>query len=324
MEPILNRTEIAELLRAIREGNISLDLDEEQQDAFLECEPINLFQLTHRDSEQFRIPNLDIILDLFCRSYGTSLTNQLQRNFSITRTNLDTTEFQKFMSEKSNPGAIAILDMAPLKYGALIVFDPKLSFSLIEMMLGASSELEPIALNRRLTTIELNVLKTILADACTDINKAFSQLVDLRTSVIKLENNPRLVSLVEPEAEVIVGTFNVKAGDLSGEINLVFPFATLEPLRELLRQLLNIQTITSTWQDILEDVVIDLPATIVAQSGTINLSINDILAMQVGDVLNIDYNPNSPLTILVEDQPKFTAIPGSHNGKKAISLIGDI
>jgi len=324
MESILNRTEIAELLKAIRDGKVPLDLDEEQQDAFLECEPINLFQLTHRDSEQFRIPNFDIILDLFCRSYGTSLTNQLQRNFTLTRTNLDTTEFQKFMSEKSNPGAIAILDMAPLKYGALIVFDPKLSFSLIEMMLGASSELEPIALNRRLTTIELNVLKTILADACTDINKSFSQLVDLRTSVIKLENNPRLVSLVEPEAEVIVGTFNVKAGDLSGEINLVFPFATLEPLRELLRQLLNIQTITSTWQDILEDVVTDLPATIVAQSGTINLSINDILAMKVGDVLDINYNPNSPLTILVEDQPKFTAIPGSHNGKKAISLIGDI
>lgn len=325
MEPILNKLEIAELLKAIREGKVSLDIDEGDQESFLDCEPINLFQLTHRGGEQFRIPNFDIILDLFCRAYATSLTNQLQRNFSLTRTNLETFEFQKFMSSKNNPGAIAILDMAPLKYGALIVFDPKLSFSLIEMMLGASSELEPIALNRRMTTIELNVLKTILADACSDLDKAFAQLVDLRTTLIKLENNARLVSIVEPDAEVIVGSFNVKAGDLSGEVNLVFPFATLEPLRELLRQLLNIQTVTrSSWQDILEDIVQDVAATVIAQSGAVNLSINDILQMQVGDILPIDYNPNNPLTVLVENQAKFSAIPGTHNGKKAISLTGDI
>lgn len=325
MDPILKKSEISDLLRAIREGKVSLDLDENEQDVFLACSPINLFQLARPDREQFRIPNFDIILDVFCRSYATSLTNQLQRTFSITRTALDTFEFQKFMADKNQPGGIGILDMPPLKHGALIIIDPKLSFSMIEIMLGASSDLESPRLDRRLTTIELTILKTILTDACRDLNKAFSQLLDLDTSLIKLENNARLVSIVEPEAEVIVGTLLVKVGEYSGEIHLVFPYATLEPLRDLLRELLNISTTTrGTWQDVLEDEVQAIPTAITAQSGVITLSIQQILDMQVGDILDLDYDPSSPLKVLVEEMAKFSAIPGTHNGKKAISLTGII
>ena len=323
MDSILKKSEITELLNAIREGKVSLDLDDNDQDSFLSCSPINLFQLTRPDREQFRIPNFDIILDLFCRSYATSLTNQLQRTFSITRTALDTHEFQKFMADKHHTGGIGILDMPPLKYGALIIIDPKLSFSMIEIMLGASSDMESPALARNLTTIELSILKTILADVCRDLDKAFSQLLELHTSLIKLENNARLVSIVEPEAEVIVGTLLVKVGELTGEIHLVFPYATLEPLRDLLRKLLSIATVTrGTWQDVLEDALQDIPSIVTAQSGTITLSVQQVLNMNVGDILDLSYDPGAPLKVLVDEMVKFFAIPGTHNGKKAISLTG--
>ncbi len=323
MDSILKKSEITELLNAIREGKVSLDLDDNDQNAFLACSPINLFQLVRPDREQFRIPNFDLIIDLFCRSYATSLTNQLQRTFSITRTALDTHEFQKFMADKHQTGGIGILDMPPLKYGALIVIDPKLSFSMIEIMLGATSEMESSPPARNLTTIELSILKTILADVCKDLDKAFSQLLELHTTMVKLENNARLVSIVEPDAEVIVGTLLVKMGELSGEIYLVFPYATLEPLRDLLRELLSISTVTrGTWQDVLEEEIQDIPSNVTAQSGTITLSVQQVLDMKIGDILDLNYDPGAPLKVLVDDKVKFFAIPGTHNGKKAISLTG--
>lgn len=323
MEPILSKPEIADLLKAIREGRVSLDLEQSQQSQFLACTPTNLFQLTRPDNKQFRIPNFDIILDAFCRTYATSLSNQLQRSLSITRTALESHEFQKFMADKTNPGAIGILDLNPLKYGAMIIYDPALSFSVLEIMLGASAELQSLHLDRRLTALELTILKVIISGACNDLSKAFAQLLEMESTLIKLENNARLVSIVEPEAEVIVGTFMVKVGDHSGEIHLIFPFATLEPLRDSLRELLNIPTITkSTWQNVLEDEVQEIPATITALSGNIILSIRQILQLQEGDILDIEYDPNTPLKVLVEDKVKFFAIPGTHNGKKAISLTG--
>jgi flagellar motor switch protein FliM len=323
MEPILSKPEIADLLKAIRDGRVSLDLDEKQQTQFLQYTAANLFQLTRPDNKQFRIPNFDIILDNFCRSYASSLSNQLQRSFSITRTALESHEFQKFMADKTNPGAIGILDMNPLKYGAMIILDPVLSFSVLEIMLGASVELQSLHLDRRLTALELTILKAIISDACNDLNKAFSQLLEMDSVLIKLENNARLVSIVDPEAEVIVGTFMVKVGDHSGEIHLIFPYATLEPLRDSLRELLSIPTITkSTWQSVLEDEIQEVPATLTALSGNITLSINQIMHLHEGDILDLDYDPNTPLKVLVEDKIKFFAIPGTHNGKKAISLTG--
>lgn len=320
MEPILSKSEIADLLQAIRDGKVNLDQETVDED-FRPCTPLNLFQLTRPDKEQFRIPNLDIILDAFCRMYATSLTNQLQRTFHIQRTSLESHEFQKFMSDKSQPGAIGIIDMPPLKYGALIIFDPQLSFSMLEVMLGASSELDSPQLDRRLTTIELNILKTSIIDACSDINKAFEQLLEIDTQLMKLENNARLVSIVEPEAEVIVGTLLVKVGEYSGNIHLVFPYATLEPMRDLLKELLNISSKTkSSWQQIIEDELQDIPINITAQSGAFTLKVDEILKLNEGDIIPIDYDPNAPLQVLVENTPKFLAIPGTNNGKKAISL----
>jgi flagellar motor switch protein FliM len=66
------------------------------------------------------------------------------------------------MADKPNPGAIGILDMNPLKYGAMIILDPVLSFSVLEIMLGASADLQSLHLDRRLTALELTILKGIL------------------------------------------------------------------------------------------------------------------------------------------------------------------
>ena len=322
MEAILNRSEIADLLRAIHDGRVSTDLGDTEED-YLDCTPVNLFQLARPDREQFRIPNFDIILDAFCRQYATSLTNQLQRTCAVTRVSLETFEFQKFMADKSQPGAIGILDLPPLKQSALIIYDPKLSFSMLEIMLGASADIESLELERQLTTIELNILRTPMDDACSDLDKAFAQLLGIKTRLMKLENNPRLVSIVDPEGEVIVGTLHVKSGQYSGDIHLVFPFATLEPLRDLLKELLTISAKTqSSWYEIIEEQLQDMPVTIIAQSGTIDVRVKDVLNLEVGDVLHLDYDPNSSIQVMVENSPKYYAVAGTHNGKKAISLTG--
>jgi flagellar motor switch protein FliM len=314
VEPILSKQQIAELLAAIKTGRIPLDQDDDdRQDRFLDCTPVNLFQMGQRKEEHTRIPNFDIILDNFCRNYSITLTNQLQRTFSITRTSMLNCEYQEYLAKRKVPGAIGMLSMQPLL----------LSYSMIEIMLGASSSLDPLQLNRPLTTIELSILKTAIGDACLDIDKAFATLVNLRSNLVKIENNTRLVSITEPESEVLVGTFLLKVDDLSGEIDLVIPAMTLDPLREKLRDLLMVDVTTrDSWRQSLEDAVKQTTVDLIAQSGALTISIRDILRLKQGDIIELDYDPNSPLKILVEDQQKFKAIPGTSNGRKAISITG--
>ncbi|WP_136807885.1 flagellar motor switch protein FliM [Desulfosediminicola flagellatus] len=324
MEPILSKQEIADLLIAIRAGKVSLDLDDTRgSDDFLQCEPLDLFDITQRKDDQVRIPNFDLILDNFCRNYSISLTNHLQRTFSITRISMDSCEYREYLTKRKNPGAIGLLNLHPLPHSSKIIFDHQLSYSMIEIMLGASNELDPLHLERPLTTIELSIVKTVMNDACVDIDKAFTPLIKLASNLVKVENDTRLVSITDPESEVMVGTFNVKVDDLSGEIDLVIPAMTLDPLREKLKELLMVDVTTrDAWKDTLQNELKRTSVDVIAQSGTITLIVEDILNLQAGLIIPIEYDPNSPLKVLVEKIPKFHARPGTINGKKAISILG--
>jgi flagellar motor switch protein FliM len=324
VEPILTKQEIAELLTAIKQGKVSTDLETgESRSLGKDAKPLNLFQISTFDNEQVRIPNFDIILDAFCQNYSISLTNQLQRTFTITKTGIDTFQFQEFLLENKDIGAIGVLNLTPLKYGALIMIDQQLSFSMIEIMLGASTDLGALKLSRKLTTIELSVLKTVMNNACSDLDRSFKPLLDMKSTLLKVESNSRLVSITDPDSEILVSRFSVTIGDITGEIKLVFPIATLEPLREQLKELLNVnKSKQGLWTDIITEELYDMTTTIVAQSGMISLRINQLLELKEGEIIDLDYDPNAPLKVLVEDKLKFFAIPGVLNGKKAISLTG--
>jgi len=324
VEPILSKEQIAELLVAIKSGQVSTDLqDSEDNVNQVDVKPVNLFQLGLTGETKQRIPNFDLILDNFAQNFATTLTNQLQRNFNIKRTSIENLEFQTYLNTQKDAGALGVLSLDPLKNGALMVLDGELCFSLIEIMLGASTEITPLQLDRKPTTIELNVLKSTMLKACGDIDKALEQIIPLKSSIVKVESNPRLVSIVDPDSEVLAGRFEIKVGSLSGGFDMVFPVATLDPIREQLRELLTVKTVRqSGWKDILIYETEKMTTTIIAQSGTIAMPVHRIMQLKKGDILNIDYDPNSPLKILVEESHKFFAIPGTISGKKAIHLTG--
>ncbi len=323
MEPILSKQEIDDLLHAIKTGQVSTDIGDDTDLSYfaVDCTPINLFQSTKSPTDEQRIPNFDIILDAYSQNYAISLTNLLQRTFSITRNSIKFSPFQEFLMSQNDLGSIGILNFSKLKSGALIIFDPALSFSLIEIMLGASVELDPLKLDRKLTTIELNVIRYVMSNCCTDLDRAFKPILEQQTSLIKVENNQRLVSITEAESEVLIGSFTVNVGELSGEMTMVFPLSTLEPVREPLKKLLSVHSSNQTlWGDVLQKDAVSLQAEVTAQSGTINSTIKEVARLQAGDILYLDYDPNNPLRLLVEGQIKFYAQPGTHNGKKAVAI----
>ncbi len=324
MEPILSKEQIAELLVAIKSGQVSTDLQGEDSGiSQANVAELNLFQMAVSADSQQRIPNFDIILDSFAQNFAITLTNVLQRTFSITRTEIKNLTFQEYLVSQKEAGAIGVLSLDPLKNGALMVLDRGLCFSLIEIMLGASTEIAPLQLDRKPTTIELNILKSTMVKACEDIDKSLAQIIELESSIVKIESNPRLVSIAEPDSEVIAGSFQVKVGELTGIFDMVFPAATLDPVREQLRDLLTVKTVReSGWYDVLKKETEKMTTTVIARSGTVSMPLHKVLKLSVGDIIDIDYDPNSPLKILVEEKQKFFAIPGTISGKKAIHLTG--
>lgn len=324
MERILSREEISELLSAVRQGD--LDSGEEASPA----EPrrqVRRFDLVQAPGlSRWKIPNLDLIIDAFGRNYAISLTNRLRRPVLATLAGIESVGFEVALQQVSANSAIGVLNLDPFKTGGLLIIDGGLAFPLLEILLGGTADNRHEPPNRPLTAIEMHLLRSVMDDSCADLAKAVDPLERLNPSLVKLENSLRLVNIVTPEAGVLMARFNINIDRLSGAIWLMIPHASLEPLRERLRDsVLSVSTQASeAWPGQLEAGVRQLQTSLRVQIGEVGLNVRDILNFQVGDIIDLGCPPSAPLKVLVEDRPKFWAQAGVRNGNKAIRISGKI
>jgi flagellar motor switch protein FliM len=320
LERILSKDEISELLSAVKDGEIETSA---------EVPPLELEQgvcgvdlLGGRGLARWKIPNLDLIFEAVGRSYGITLTNRLQRPVTVKYTGTDSLGFADFLEDVPLNGAIGILNLDPFKSGSLVLFDDQLSFFLLELVLGGMAQ-KVVPLKRPLTAIEINLLRFLMDALCPDLKKAFAPVEQLRPELIKIEANPKLVNIVPPEAGILTGTFSVTMEGHSGVMTLVIPHASLEPIRDKLREAtLSVELRNrEEWPQRLNDGIFNMPVEVAVQIGQVTLKVREVLNFQVGDVLELGHAPNAPLRVLVEGKPKFSGMAGTRNGNKAVQII---
>ncbi|MEJ2199954.1 MAG: hypothetical protein P8X63_02905 [Desulfuromonadaceae bacterium] len=231
MERILSKDEIAELLSAVKHGTIETNVEVPPLPS--ERGICSLDLLGGRGLTRWRIPNLDLIFESIGRNFSITLTNRLQRPATVRYTGTDSLGFGEFLENVPLNGTIGLLDLEPFKSGALVLLDPQLSFFVLELVLGGMAQ-KVVPLNRPLTVIEINLLKSLLDAICPDLKKAFAPVEQLHPELLKIETNPKLVNIVSPEAGVLAVTFSVTMEGQSGVMTLVIPHASLEPLRDKL------------------------------------------------------------------------------------------
>ncbi|MBQ3670413.1 MAG: FliM/FliN family flagellar motor switch protein, partial [Treponema sp.] len=82
---------------------------------------------------------------------------------------------------------------------------------------------------------------------------------------------------------------------------------------------------TTQYLDILKEKLSDVDMDVVAEIGTIDLSIRDVLALRVGDVVRLStVRVGDPLTLSVGNKKKFYCQPGVVGKKMAVQVIGKI
>lgn len=321
VERILSREEIQELISAVHQGTIQVDAEIAGSGA---APRVDLLQTSAAGPRRFA--NLDIIFDAFAQNYSISLTNCLQSAVSVKRKAIDTQTIEAFLQAFNGRGSIGLLRLEPLRWGGLISFDEQLSFFLVENLLGGAGDERLTVPDRPLTSIERHVLRRALGDACPDLAKAFRPATALEPSLLKVESDPRMINIVPPKAELMVARFVVHVGSLSGEMVLAIPHASLEPLREKLRE--GVAPLTSNrdalWRPHVTAELAEMEAVLAVQVGSVLLQVRDILNFQVGDVLELGCDPNAPLQVAVEGKVKFTAQAGVRNGRKSVRITSRI
>ncbi len=323
MERILSKEEIADLLSAVRHGEVEIEASIEDATGAANASRIDLFR--SQGPENWKLPNFDLILDAFARNYAVSLANRMQRSTSVKLAGFESMAFDTLLQKLTGRGAIGIVELDPLRGSGMVIFDETISYALVELVLGGSSEANIIP-ERAMTAIELNVIRDVISDSCPDLEKSFAQMQEISANLVKVESNLRLLSHISSDAGVLVAHYQVTLDSTEGEVTLVLSHSALEPLVEKQReQAMPMSAVrASQWQQSILGELDVMEVEVEAQLAQISLRVRDILNFQVGDVIDLNCGPDSPLKLLVEGRPKFKGIAGVQAHKKAILVSGII
>ncbi|MCK4620950.1 MAG: FliM/FliN family flagellar motor switch protein [Desulfuromonadales bacterium] len=333
MEKILSKEEISDLLSAVRHGDVEIDPASVEPGSAVEtsaavkpavAKACNLFRAD--GPEGWKLANFDLILDSFAHNYAMALSSRFQRSVSVKLDALESLPFDALLQRLSGRGAIGILQLEPLNGGGLVIFDEQLSFSLVEIVLGGSSDNEIVVPDRVMSAIELNVIRDVIDSVCAELAKGFRQLQEINPSLVKVVSNLRLLNFVTPDTGVVAARFHVAIDTLEGDVTLVIPHPALEPLQRM-QQTTAVPASSgqhSKWHNLVCDELESMDVELEARLSTLSLRVRDILNFQVGDVIDLGCNPDTPLNVLVEGRPKFYALAGVQGGKKAIRVLGRI
>jgi flagellar motor switch protein FliM len=200
----------------------------------------------------------------------------------------------------------------------------KLAFSLLDRMLGGPGK--PLAKVRPLTTIEQSLLDNVIKRMLDQVAAGWAELVSFNPVVEAREMDPQFVQVIPSSEMVLVSTFAISApGDLEpGEVCFCIPFISLDGVMSRLSNQFRFASMhrdqTSAQATHLKRVVTDSTLPLTTILGTTSLTLDEIMALNVGDVLVLDQRTTSQAKGFITDQLRLLGKPGKLGRKAAFRI----
>lgn len=325
MNEVLSQDEIDQLLTAISSG----DSESDDFKPVSSTRKIKIYDFKRPDKfskEQLRtVSNLH---ETFARLTTTSLSAQLRSLVHVHVASVDQLTYEEFIRSIPAPTTLAVINMDPLKGNAVLEIDPSITFCMIDRLFGGRGATTGNK-NRDLTDIEQEVMEGVIVRILANMREAWTQVIDLRPRFAQIETNPQFAQIVPPTEMVVLVTFETKVGDEEGMMNFCIPYLTIEPIISKLSSQFWFSSVrknsTTQYLGTIKGQLSSVDMDVVADIGTINLSIRDVLALRVGDVVRLSsVKVGDPLSLNVGNKKKFYCQPGVVGKKMAVQITGKV
>ena len=320
MGSVLSQEEVDALLQGVASDDVAGEKDEEEE---YDPEEIVSFDLTAQDRIiRGRMPTLEIIHDRFVRLFRLTLSNALRRVVDINVRSTELIKFGEFIKTLPVPTSMNLFRMTPLRGNAMMVFETRLVFTLVEMFFGGGGDVETKAEGRDFTEIESRMIKRVIISGLEDLQTSWRPVFPAQVNYVRSEVNPQFVSIVPHSEIVVVVTFDIEIGRAPMSIIVCVPYSMIEPIRTKLNAGFQSEQDEkdNTWSNRFKQNMEKVDVELIAKLGEMNISVRDFLNLQKNDVLYLEHETKSPISIEVNGVKKFTGFQGTYKGHKAINI----
>ena len=313
VKDLLSQAEIDALLANVQAQDVRADNAEA---------PAQTFDLaSRRQPKKRRLPGLEQINKRFAERFRDSISDVLGQGVDVISLDLQFLPYSEYLHSLYVPTSLNLLRVHPLKGAAMLVFDARLVFRLVDMFFGGSGG-QGSADGRDFSPVERRVLSRLVQRALGDYQQAWNLVQDVQCEGFAMEVNPAMAAIAANAETVVLCRFQIELeGGGGGEFHITLPQLMLEPVREQLsRSESTDQAVDDPyWQAALRDSLMELRVATRCTIAEPVLSLREVASMKVGDIIPLGVGQRSVLK--AGGITMASASLGVANGQLALKII---
>ena len=270
-----------------------------------------------------RLPMLEVVFDRLVRLMSTSLRNFTSDNVEVSLDSIASIRFGDYLNSLPLPAMLSVFKAEEWDNFGLITVDSSLIYSIVDVLLGGRRGTAAMRIEGRpYTTIERSLVERMVHVMLGDLSAAFKPLSPVTFRFDRLETNPRFATISRPSNAAIVARLRIDMEDRGGRLELLLPYATLEPVRELLLQMFMGEKFgrDTIWETHLAEELwvtdVDLEAVIDTQT----MKLRDVFDLKVGSRIMLSATQDSSIQLACGDVPMYTGRMGRKGNRVAVRI----
>jgi flagellar motor switch protein FliM len=270
-----------------------------------------------------RLPMLDIVFDRLVRLMSTSLRNLTSDNVEVSLDQVSTVRFGDYMNSIPLPALLSVFKAEEWDNNGLMVVDSALIYSVVDVLLGGRKGSSAIRIEGRpYTTIETKLVERMIQVMLSDLSSAFDPLSPVSFAADRMETNPRFATITQGGNACVLARLRVDMGERGGRVEILLPYATLEPIRELLLQMFMGEKFgrDSIWETHLTAELYKTEVQLQAILDEVTMPLGEMLEWKVGSKIMLNTKPDEEVELRCGDFPMFRGPVGQKQERLAVRI----
>ena len=317
---LLSDEELAALSEGVRDGSIETDT------GFNTKARVRKHDLASEDSSLgVNVSSIDMINERFIRMFRMGLLEVLRTSPRVNPTRVRIMKYSEYLQDLKPPLAVNMIRMGPLRGNSVIIIDPNVVFSSLDSFFGGFGKgVADLPPGRLFTPTESRIIKIILEVSFRSLKEAWAPLMPIECEHISSEINPHFAQIADENDLVVLSRFEADATASGGRgfIDLVYPYATLKPVRELLSSRVSSgegnEESDRKWRADLAAAVGDAKLELQVTMGEVKTTLHHLNNLQEGDLLF--FKKDDTALMSANGVPAFHVNVGSRGSQVAVQI----
>ena len=319
MADVLSQSQIDALIAAAASGEV--DTSTEKKEEYSKYD----FRSPRKYTKE-RLKMLSSVFENYTKVLNTRLNGMLHATCEVEVDTIDEQRYFEFSNALTDGQVVSLayLTLNGVREDTPVIFcvTPNVMVSMFDRLLGGTGDVdEDMPPDYAYTALDLTLYQYLVKDFISIMGGSWDNYISLSFRFGRVETDPTLVQLVGVEETVVLVSINMRFSNCEGRIDICLPDAVLTRIfSEVSKQTMASRRRLEDHSDVIYSHLKDSELVITGEMARARVTLRDIYNLHVGDIIDLNMNKETPVSLRIGGRKWFTGPMGAHERYKAVKI----